>query len=477
MIKIKIWVRKIIETASLSLLIAAINLVFPNDPGFLSIYLLPYAVSAVFLSGYYGRRYGILSVSTSLLFILLPMPFIFDQFYHQITILAYWKTILNGSYIPIPITLALIYLFGTMKTGYNNSIVKYRKRLDELTKKTYQLNNIKEAQTSVIQELEERVSKQENSITNLYSKVEEMNTLDHRKILQVLLETVKSFTRTNKASIWTFDESTPDILNLEVTMGWSEDDRQYDTIPIQNTIEGWVFRNKRMFSVRMLLQHDNLSKICEDRNLITIPISINNRVWGILNIENMPFQKYNLYTEQLLSIIVNLSHSAIEDAIEYESLLKKEETDTDTGLPLFSQLYGFLEEKIKGPEGFRGYLSLIILEFANQDKIIAEHGPDAAGTILEELLTRMKKLTEGRAKCFRYKESNQFAYTFTDLDSDGVSMFCLDVLGSISEEGFTVSGKQTAVEVILGYSVAFEKTSNVDELLEEAEHLLEIQKV
>ena len=475
--RIKEKIRKILETSLLSLAISGVNLFFPGDPGFIGLYFLPYAVAAVCISSYYGRRYGLISLGVSILSIAGLLPLLLHIIYSIDIPISYWEKLLNSSYIPIPIILAFIYLFGMIRAGYMHSIEKMKERIKELARRNHRLNRISEAQTEVNRELEERVSKQQDSVTNLYAQIQSMNSLDHKKILQVLLETVVIFTKTKKASIWSVEEDDPNSLALQTTTGWSENENTASTIPLDGSIEGWVFRNRNMFSARMLLQYENLTKICTGRNIITLPIALSGKVWGVLNIEDMPFEKYNLYTEQLLTIIVSLTRSALENALEYESLVQKEETDTATGLPLFSQLYRFLDEKIKGPEATRGYISIVVLEIVNMDKIISDHGNEGATTIFRDILQRMDRLTGGRAKSFKYKNNNQCAYAFTDMDYDGVSMFCLEALGSISEGGFRISNTDVAVELILGYAVAGKATSDVNELLDEAEHLLEIQKV
>jgi len=461
----------------LSLALSAVNLLFPDDPGFTRIFFLPYAAAAVFLAVYYGRSYGLLSLAASAVFITGPMPYILQIIYNIQPSLSYWNRILTSSYIPVPITIAFVYLFELVRAGYMNSIEAMKERIRNLTHLNNRLTRISDAQAGINRELEERVSKQQDSITHLYAQIQSMNSLDHHKILDILLDTINTFTKTKKASVWCFREESPDILSLEACLGWKDEDRVFDSIPIDGSIEGWVFRNKSLFSARMLVHYEHLSKICTGRNILTLPITLGQRVWGVLNIEDMPFEKYNLYTEQLLTIILSLSRGALENAIEYETLIQKEETDSTTGLPLFSQLYRFLEEKMRGPEAKRGYLSIVIMELVNLDSIRREYGRGPTSNLVKDVLARIERLTEGRARVFSYKSINQFAFAFTDLDYDGMGMFCLEALGSISEGGFVVDGKEVAVELILGYAVAREVPGGVEELFTEAERLLEIQKV
>ncbi|MBN2049914.1 MAG: diguanylate cyclase [Spirochaetales bacterium] len=469
--------RKILETASLSLILLAVNSFFPRDPGFTAIHFLPYGTAAVFMSVYYGRRYGLLSLACSVFCLIVPMPPILYLLYHIQYRDFQWKNLLLILYAPIPITLALMYLFGIVRLGYTHSIENLKTHLKTVVKQNHRLGGIVDAQTSINRELEERVSKQQESITHLYSQVQKMNSLDHQEVLRILLDTVQTFTAVKKASVWRVDEETRRYLTPERTLGWDENQDQTEMIPLDGSIEGWVFRNNSIFSVRMLLQYEHLTKLCTGKNLLTLPISVGHQVWGVLNIEDMPFEKYNLYTEQLLIIILSLAQTSLESALEYEYLIQKEEMDSLTGLPLFSQLYRYLEEKNRAAEAGRGSLSLVVLEITNMDRIVGDKGHPAAAELLKAVLERLEHLAGNRAKGFRYKNNNQFAFVFTDLDYDGLGMFCMEALSSVSEGGFVVAGSPEAVEMILGYALAGESTEEVKELFEEAERLLEMQKV
>ena len=115
---------------------------------------------------------------------------------------------------------------------------------------------------------------------------------------------------------------------------------------IENSIEGWVYRNNRIVSARIINNYENLKKMDTGRNLITLPIPLHKNIWGVLNIEDMPFVKYNQYTERMLEIIISLAEPALSRAVDHERQIQQSETDTDTNLPLFSQLYNLLNRYI-----------------------------------------------------------------------------------------------------------------------------------
>ena len=87
--------------------------------------------------------------------------------------------------------------------------------------------------------------------------------------------------------------------------------------------------------------------------------------WGVVNIGEMPFEKYNLYTERLLYIISTLAEHSIEEALSYESIIRKEENDEDSGLPLFSQFYRMLDEETRRSGVRKGDFSIVLVDFTN----------------------------------------------------------------------------------------------------------------
>jgi len=272
--------------------------------------------------------------------------------------------------------------------------------------------------------------------------------------------------------VWYFDPDEPSELLLAAQIGWTEEELHADRLPLDGSIEGWVFRNGAMFSVRMITQSEQFARMDTRRNIMTLPIMAGRYVWGVVNIEEMPFVKYSLYTEQLLVIIIGLAQPAIEKAVEYEALLKGEETDDTVGLPRYGQLHRSLEEELHKRRGKRGSVSLVVVEVTNSR--VSDGGETLRKTI-RALAALIEGISAGRARIFRYRSESQIAILFTDLDYDGVSMYCLELISRIHEAPWREEGG-IEPEVVIGYAVSQEGTRDPDELMEGAERLLEMQK-
>ncbi len=462
-------VRKIVELFSLSLTIFLINLFFPENPGFFKESINPYFLVAVLTSAYYGRNYGFLNFGFSLLFILIPLN-------TTITTAVYWKLLWDLASIQIPFVLIAIYLLGIMHNSFESQIKNQRLYMKKVSLDKNKLQKELSSISVVNRELEERVLRQQDSVTALYTQVKAMHSQNLSKTLGVLISTVQKFSWAEKASIWEYEKDSKQLV-MVANIGWDSDDVLNTIESIDSTINGWVFRNDRIFSVRMLLEYENLSAMDNQRNILTFPINLSNSIWGVLNIEAMPFAKYNLYTEKLLAILIDLAGTAIERAVDYEALIEYNEVNPVTNLPSASQFFTFIENEIEKSFENKTIFSVIILEFTEFDELVDKYGEKRIYQILLLMLEKLHSLSGNMVDFFHYKEKNQIAIYYPNIDYDGASLFCLESLGVINSYKWTINDNKVFLDVILGYSSLGSEVIKVDDLLDLAENLLAMQKV
>jgi GGDEF domain-containing protein len=466
----------LLEVVVLALIIGAVNLFFTDDPGFASLYYIPYLLASVLISAIYGAGWGFFCFCMTAAVIAGALPLSFYLITDDWTVSNYWRNLISSAYIPAAVGLICVYVFGVIRTTSRTQIAGLRKRMQELARENWLIKQKSDALFRANRELDERVSRQQEAITSLHTQLRKLDTLDVGQALDVLLETVQIFTRAVKASVWRYDESSNE-LRLAASRGWEADENIETSIPVDGTIEGWVYRNNSLFSIRMLLQYDNLSKMDTGRNIITIPLSLSQRVWGVLNIQEMPFEKYNFNSERILQIIASLAEHSIEQAVAYESIIKHEEIDDITGLPLFSQFFRMLEEEVKRTGMQKGTFSIIIMELTNYARLAEEWGLDETKGLVKQIAAELENISDRKAHCFEYKEDSQIALIIPGLDIDGVSLFSLESLEKINTGDWRINGEPAPIEAAIGFSVFSGGGETADQLLEQAENLLEMQKV
>ena len=466
------------EILAFPLAIGAANYFYPQNPGFFGGFFNPYLTLSLFLSVYYGKYYGFLSLGFSCLVVALGLPTAASVISGGALAIPFelWERLWQLAPIPLAITLVEIYLLGLMRDSLVKRESRSRMRLASFSRDKGLLTRQVRALQSANFELEERISRQEDSITSLYSQVQALHSLNLAKAFQSILEMVRRFVGATRVSIW---EHKPEANRLELaaSLGWEESSDARTVIQDENTIEGWVVRNNLMFSVKMVLENELLHRMDTGRNIMTLPIAAGRRIWGVLNVEEMPFAKYNLYTDRLLPMIMTLAGPALERAIEFESVLRQEDIHPLTGIPSFSQFYALLARELPRLAVENGTLAVVILELLNFPKLLEEHGREASFHLIVEVARIVQELSGGHARLFHYKSESQLALLYPNLDSDGASLFSLNLLEKVNSTEWRVRDARTFIELILGFSVRTASNQSPDDLLDSAANLLEMQKV
>ena len=137
---------------------------------------------------------------------------------------------------------------------------------------------ISRAQQDIIKELEERVTRQKDSLNLLFERISAIDCLDTNMSISKLLDTLIHFTNAESLSLWVFDPSVKK-LKLKMRKGETQGDSTRDILNLQDTIEGWVFRNNQLFSIRMTLDYDNLGKLNTEESILCCPVVLDNKIW------------------------------------------------------------------------------------------------------------------------------------------------------------------------------------------------------
>ncbi len=373
--------------------------------------------------------------------------------------------------------IVLSYLGGSLNQFRLYQIDKILTRYRKISGEKSKLKDVTLSQHDIIRELEERVVRQRSSLNLMYDRIQEVDCLDTNKSISTLLDTIVHFTEATSISLWIFD-SQKSNLKLKMRKGEETENNKGDVLDLKETIEGWVFRNNQMFSIRMAMNYDSLAQLNTEDSIICCPVVLDNRTWGVINLESLPFIKYSSYTENMVQIIISLAQPALKRALDFESLLSEEEENEYTGLPQFTQLYRVMEGYKYNESGTFNSSSLILLEFQNFRDLVEQYSLEEVqflqGQLMEELASRSKSKPE----LFHYREESRVALFIPYLDYDGCSLFCLESLEYINNRTWTIKGESLNLEINLGYSsCSTSEKMDPDDLIKRAEYLLEIQKL
>ncbi len=458
--------RRIIpETILISFIIGA-GLLFPQSEIIFPSRQTAILVTALFLSFWHGRTAGLLS------YFLIQLLFQTGQFLLGDPTLNIEEILINAT-----LGITLSYLGGSLNQFRLYQIDKILTRFRRLSDSQSKLREISNAQQDIIRELEERVTRQRTSLNLLYQRIQEIDCLDTSKSISIMLDTIIHFTEASSLSLWVFHSET-NTLKLKMRKGTEKMESEREEVELKSSIEGWVFRNNQLFSLRMAMDYENLNSLNLEESIICCPVVLDNRTWGVLNIEKLPFIKYSSYTENLVQIIISLSQPALKRALDFESLLVEEEENPVTGLPQFTQLYRIMEKYTYEENATANSSSLILLEFMDFRDLIEKYGLEEIRKLQLQVIRKLPEKSSALPELFHYREDSMMALFIPSLDFDGCSLFCLESLELINNSIWTVRGEQIPLEINLGYaSCGISEKMDPDDMMKRAEYLLEIQKI
>ena len=455
----------IIETLLIAVIIGALSLL-PVLEISISTALVTIVICSQFLSFWHGRAAGYIFLAVSM-----PVNQGFEYFvrHNSPSPLALLNT--------LALAIVLVYLGGTLKNLRQHKLEKIMARYRKGSEKRSLLTRISRAQQDIIKELEERVTRQKTSPNIMFDQIREIDCLDSSQALSRLLNSVAHFTEADAISLWVYDKG-ENCLKLRMHWGEENGEGRKECLGLKDSIEGWVFRNNKLFTMRMILDYENLEKLNTENCIISCPVVVDNKTWGVISIDSLPFIKYSGYTENIAQIIISLAQPALKKALDFEALLLGEEHNEDTGLPQFTQLYRILDQQRFDENAGFNSCSLILFEFMNYKDLSEEIGSQRTLSLQAELMKEIADSSGASAEIFHYREEERMAIFIPYLDYDGCSLFCLETLEMINSKRWTVKEKNIAPEINLGYaSSGTSEKMDPDDLIKRAEYLLEIQKI
>ena len=450
---------------------------YPEDIGFFTARHNPYLVLIVFFAAFYGKKSGLLSLCMTVV-ILLVYVIVSDLYsntdilYTTINTPALYESISSFLFI----TFIGIIVLGEIRDYLGARIKNQKVNIEEFETQIIKLKKELDAVSLVNQEYQDRILGQQNSLISLYSTIIALNTLNLDNIYPNILQAVVQFTGAEKCSLWQFDRDKK-LIYLLAYINWTQD--EINTTPSHidtENIIGWAVRNNTMFSIKMLQKYQNLKTLDKGTSVITVPIIIENQVWGALNIENIPFIKYNLYTEQLLLMIADLAAPIISNAIRYSTLVHKE-IDPVTGFNSINEFYEVIKEEFTNAQHNKLNLSLLIVEMSNSDAIAEQFTMRDALLMVKQIAQLVQQMAKGKVYIFQFKETFQFAAILPNMDYDGAAMFSLSLIELNSKTTYYIKGQIVNPEIIIGYSSLRPNHQSEEDLILLAENLLLMQKI
>lgn len=449
--------RALLGFAVWQLAVGLVDYLIPGDPAFMSIGGLPYLAPLPLLFAFLTPGLGLTmllvykSVPAMIISIFIGGDFRanFAEIFQSHLAVTVWVIALSGA--AALIRLRVFYAAERLQAR----ITSLRNELD-LANQELGLRGQR------VSDLELRLGFQSDSILLLYSQLRKLDRVQFPEALDILLRTVQAFSRCTRASIWQMDRQEHRLTLLNF-LGYGPAERPFPHRPLESSILGWVVRNSTMYSARQLHNYPNLYDLDHEACVLAIPILFQGTVWGLVSIEELPFERYTEYTESVLLILVRLVEPVLHKLSERELAFQQSELHPATGLPLFGMLMRTLDHALSFTNQHKTPLSLVIVEFTDP-------GDEPVLDEVLEFIEDNEVDFPDQTRVFHYKSDSRLALLIPNLDEDGTALLCMTLL--------TRRASERKSEILIGYAhTTGEDSLDAEGMIQAGEHLLEIQKI
>ncbi len=460
--------RYLIEAFALAAVAFAVDLTDRGDPGLLDAAVNPYLLAALAIAAWRGwlPGYAALAAGAALAYaglaIVPAAPAASDPLAHpRLPALA--------------VTAAMgVLVFGLIHFAWHRWVRRLQREAAELGREREVAERQRTGLLAAASELERQVSGQRDSLAYLHSRWRELSSANVAETLRVVLDTVSELTGAERCSLWQFDAGAGDLV-VRATAGWNADEPAERRLPVNGSIEGWALRNDRLFSAKHLTRYDTLRRADRGAVVYAAPLRAGARAWGVIDVERLPFERFNAHTEHLLLLAAAVAAAPLEQAIAYESDLEPADLSAYTGYPLFAHLDRVLRAEVAARAAGGGTLSVILIQIVNYHRLVSDAGAEHGDRVIEAVFRAAREIAAGAARCFHYKHDGQLAVVCPGLDFDGATLLALDLLSRAAEPSPPDGAGRALPELAVGYSSLARGVDDADALLRMAENLLAMQ--
>ena len=272
-----------------------------NQETYFSLNPHPILFLCIFIGTRYGLKIAFISAFLSTIFYIKA----FSDLHNSLALLLIYFE--NYKYILLYFWSAVI--FGSLKDNHGAKIEQLTGHIYMLEKKYRDLEKSYNVSVRIQNEMKKQIINSEESILHLYEIAEKLNTLEVEEIYTEALGILAKYLRADSISIYTYDERS-NFLRLKVNLGeYSFENRSSKVKEHEGLFK--VISEKRAFK---------WSEIQGTFPLMSAPLIKDNKVIGVVNIENMEFERISEYAFQLFKIIIAWINDAMSKAYFVDNL-------------------------------------------------------------------------------------------------------------------------------------------------------------
>lgn len=432
-------------------LITAVNVMwFRANLGFVGISPHPYWVVVLLLSSRYGFLAGLFSgvVSATLA---VGLSIIGRQ---GTTIYELWKLLLGEPILFLAVGCILGEISQTLKSRYEALLGEHEELQDVFAK----LRERYDALVKAKQEVDTRILSQEQTLTTMHETAQALRSLSEGELYPAALEMVAKFLGAEASSIYLFEDGR---LKLKATLGDLENRKRPGDLLPDEGLMGRAFTSGHVASANVLLEMYEKGVLPDSDSLIATPLlTSGSKVLGVLNIEKLPFLKFNSQTIRMAEVFSGWCADALENALLYSDTKSRTITDDITGAYTISYMNARLVEECARARRYKTDLAMIVLDILGY----VEYSETEQREILTALSKALKTLLRNIDLLFSGEEPGRYIILMPNTPLVGAKVVGGKIVQLVGDMGSVVASVQGTLPVGMGVS-AFAEASNTPELI------------
>lgn len=205
-----------------------------------------------------------------------------------------------------------LFLSVGLVVGYSvqrksNKLQEQHQKIEELEQRYEFLDGIHKEIREVKDELQLRLLNSEDSFGKIYSIVKKLDDLEPEKVFSSTVNVVQEIMGAKIVSIYVFNKH-QSFLRLVANSNYTE-------TPIINSI-----KVEQSEFVQYILKYDKVfvnKELLPNTPLMAAPVYHNNEISAVITIDELEFEKFSLYHENLFKVTTDLAGAALDKALSY----------------------------------------------------------------------------------------------------------------------------------------------------------------
>ncbi len=313
------------------------------------------------------------------------------------------------------------------------------------------------------QELDTRIISQEHTISTLYESAQALKSLKEEDIYPAVLKILKDFVSSEECSIY---KSFGGKLKMIANAGWQEGNRHPLEVDVNGGIMGQAFSTSKTVSINDVLKAEESHNFSDLNLIISAPITTSNEtVLGVLNIEKMPFVKFNPQSIKMTSLLADWCGSALENAKTHKETKDKNIADDITGAYTYEYLCKRTEEELNKARRYKFIFGILVLEITEYNSIPEMKRQE----ILPVFNTVFKNVARKTDLLFVGSNPGSFVFLFPFTPLKGINIMKNKLINAIDEFKFRpYDDERKLLEVYAGIAEFNDELETYTELLQMA---------